>query len=141
MRSVAEPAMTKDACGWGAFVGVSAALLARRGFTSVGSSFVELDRSDPEPWHLRDVYVKKFPCCRWAHPALAAALELRAEARLAPGHVARIRIRTFAGAAAIARGIPTTTEQAQYSLVWPVAVAVAHGRFEVEHVLPPAFGD
>ena len=47
MRSVADPAMTKDACGWGAFVGVSAALLARRGFTSVGSSFVELDRPNP----------------------------------------------------------------------------------------------
>ena len=35
MRSCAEPEMTKDACAWGASVGVSSALLAARGFTSV----------------------------------------------------------------------------------------------------------
>ncbi|MBA2461604.1 MAG: MmgE/PrpD family protein [Actinobacteria bacterium] len=142
MRSVADPAMTKDACGWGAFLGVSAALLARRGFTSAGSSFVERDRSTrADRWHLLDVYVKKFPCCRWAHPAIEAALELRNEARLAPEQIARVGVRTFGAAAAIARGIPATTEEAQYSLVWPVAVALAHGGFEVEHVLPPAFDD
>ncbi len=142
MRSVADPAMTKDACGWGAFLGVSAALLARRGFTAARSSFLERDRAaPPERWHLLDLYVKKFPCCRWAHPAIKAALELRNEARLAPEQFARVRVRTFGAAAAIARGIPATTEEAQYSLVWPVAVALAHGRFQVEHVLPPAFDD
>ena len=35
--------------------------------------------------------------------------------------------------------MPTSTEQAQYSLAWPVAAALADGRFAVEHVLPPAF--
>nr|MBA2361551.1 MmgE/PrpD family protein [Actinomycetota bacterium] len=34
-----------------------------------------------------------------------------------------------------------TTEEAQYSLVWPVAAALAHGTFGVEQVLTPAFGD
>ena len=139
MRSVAEPAMTKDACGWGSFVGVSSALLAARGFTALSSEPVAPEPTLGERWHLLDVYVKRFPCCRWSHPAIAAALELRK--RLGPEHIGQIRIGTFAGAAALARGHPTTTEEAQYSLVWPVAVAVAHGRFDVEHVLPPAFGD
>ena len=141
MRSVAEPAMTKDACGWGSLVGVSSALLAERGFTALTSELVAPDSTLGERWHLLDVYVKKFPCCRWSHPAIEAALELRAQAQLAPGHVARVCVRTFGAAAALARAIPATTEEAQYSLVWPVAVALAHGRFDVEHVLPPAFTD
>ncbi|MFN2471014.1 MAG: MmgE/PrpD family protein [Gaiellaceae bacterium] len=139
MRSVADPAMTKDACGWGASVGVSSALLASRGFTALAGDFLATDIG--ERWHLLDVYVKKFPCCRWSHPAIEAALDLRAEAELDIERIARIRLRTFAAAAAIACGVPVTTEQAQYSLVWPVAVALAHGRFAVEHVLPPAFAD
>ena len=36
-RAVTDPAMTKDACGWGAFIGMSAALLAEAGFTGLRS--------------------------------------------------------------------------------------------------------
>jgi 2-methylcitrate dehydratase PrpD len=82
--------------------------------------------------------VKKFPCCRWSHPAIEASLALRAEA---VGEIGRVSVRTFAEATAIARRPPTTTEEAQYSLVWPVAVALAHGDFRVEHVLEPALSD
>ena len=39
MRSCAEPKMTKDACAWGATVGVESALLAARGFTAVRGEF------------------------------------------------------------------------------------------------------
>ena len=46
MRSVAQPAMTKDACAWGASVGVSSALMAAGGFTSVDAAFLEEDASD-----------------------------------------------------------------------------------------------
>lgn len=144
MRSVAQPAMTKDACGWGAFLGVTSALLAGRGFTGLSSALLEDEAATADlgrHWHVLDVYVKKFPCCRWSQPAIEAALALRAQARLRPDRIAGIRVRTFAAAAAIARGVPATTEQAQYSLAWPVAAALAHGRFEVEHVLPPAFAD
>ena len=34
MRCCADPAMTKDACAWGAALGVESALMATRGFTS-----------------------------------------------------------------------------------------------------------
>ena len=39
-RAVADPAMTKDTCGWGGMIGTSAALLARRGFTGLDSEFM-----------------------------------------------------------------------------------------------------
>ena len=135
MRSVADPAMTKDACGWGAFVGVSSALLARGGFTALRGEFSSVDIGGR--WHVLDVYVKKFPCCRWSHPAIEAALRVRADRK----GIESVRVRTFAAAAALAARPPETTEEAQNSLVWPVAVALAHGAFGVEHVLEPAFAD
>lgn len=142
MRSVGDPAMTKDACGWGAFVGVSSALLAEAGFTAAAAAFLERAPADlNQRWHLLDVYVKKFPCCRWSHPAIEAALVARSRGGLEPDGIRRVRILTFAAAAALARRSPATTEEAQYSLVWPVAVALVHGDFTVDHVGERALRD
>lgn len=139
MRSVAEPAMTKDACGWGAMLGVSSAHLAARGYTALDCTLVHDDVG--ALWHLRDVYVKPFPCCRWSHPAIQAALELSLADTFDPGSVAGVRVRTFAAAAALSRRPPRTTEEAQYSLTWPVAVALWRGGFGVDDVLEPALSD
>jgi len=143
MRSVAEPAMTKDACGIGASLGVSSALLAECGFTALASSLLSADTVSDlgERWQILDVYVKKFPCCRWSHPAIEAALLLRGDVDCEPGQVVGVRIDTFAAAAALARRHPVTTEEAQYSLAWPVGAALAHGSFAVEQVFPRAFDD
>jgi len=139
MRSVAEPAMTKDACGWGALLGVSAAYLAARDYTALECTLVDDDAG--ALWHLRDVYVKSFPCCRWSQPAIQAALELHLEDPVDPGSATGVYVRTFAAAAALARHRPRTTEEAQYSLTWPVAVALSRGAFGVDDVLEPAFSD
>ncbi|MBA3567100.1 MAG: MmgE/PrpD family protein [Actinobacteria bacterium] len=142
-RSVSDPAMTKDACGWGAFVGVSSALLAASGFTGLSCEYLEDEASAAGPaerWHVLDVYVKQFPCCRWSHPAIAAALALRAGAELDAESISRVRVQTFTAAGMLARDFPTTTEEAQYSLLWPIAAALAHGRLDVDLVLDPTAG-
>ena len=77
MRSCAEPRMTKDACAWGASLGVESALLAARGFTAVRGEFP--DRLDGlgdlgDRWRLQELYIKAYPCCRWSQGAIAAAL-------------------------------------------------------------------
>jgi len=138
MRSVAEPAMTKDACGHGAWLGVNAALLARRGFTSLPAEFLagSVDGLGRD-WRLHELYVKPYPCCRWSQAAIHAALSLRDAGGWAAEAVASVTIRTFAAAAALANVAPATTEEAQYNLVWPVAVAIAHGELGVDHVLGP----
>ena len=41
---------------------------------------------------------------------------------IAAGEIERVRVRTFAAADGLATVIPETTEEAQYSLVWPLAV-------------------
>jgi 2-methylcitrate dehydratase PrpD len=132
MRSVAQPAMTKDACGWGAATGVSSALLAARGFTALQAEYLATDASDlGAAWRLQELYVKAYPCCRWSQAAIRAALEAGGGA----AGVERVVVRTFAAAAALSRTRPATTEEAQYNLVWPVAAAIATGTFGVPEAL------
>lgn len=138
MRSVAAPAMTKDACAWGAFAGVHAALLAQHGFTAVpavASTAPDMLDDLGARWRIEEVYVKPFPCCRWAQAAVHAALALRREHELDPHSIARVEVRSFAAALELAGGVPTNGEEVQYSLTWPVAVALARGAFGVHDVL------
>jgi 2-methylcitrate dehydratase PrpD len=139
MRSCAEPAMTKDACAWGASLGVESALLAARGFTTVRAEFLDGAFDDlGRRWRLEELYIKAYPCCRWSQAAIAATLQARREAGpLEPAAVERVTVRTFEAAAALAEVVPQDTEQAQYNLVWPVACALARGGFGVGEVLGP----
>ena len=88
-------------------------------------------------WRLEELYIKAYPCCRWSQGAIAAAVEATGGRTLAPGDVRRVRVRTFAAADGLAKVVPETTEEAQYSLVWPVACVLARGRFGVAEVLGP----
>ena len=138
MRSCAEPQMTKDACAWGAFIGVSSALLAKGGFTATRAEFLDApDDGLGVRWRLQELYVKPFPCCRWSQGAVTAALAAGDGRRIAPAQIASVRVRTFAAADGLAKQLPTTTEEAQYSLRWPVACALARGVYGVEEVLGP----
>lgn len=138
MRSCAEPQMTKDACAWGASVGVSSALLAAQGFTSVRPEFMDAELDDlGRRWRLEEIYIKAYPCCRWSQGAIAAAMRATGGRTLAPAEVRRVTVRTFAAADGLAKVVPETTEEAQYSVLWPVACALARGRFGVAEVLGP----
>jgi 2-methylcitrate dehydratase PrpD len=139
VRSVAEPAMTKDACAWGAWLGLSSAVLAARGFTSVRPQVLDAGVLDDlgARWHLDDVYVKPYPCCRWSQGAIRAAAEAAGDRALEADAVERVVVRTFEAADALAKVAPTTTEEAQYNLVWPVACVLARGGFGVGDVLGP----
>ena len=137
MRAVAEPTMAKDAMGWGAHVGVTSAQLAAAGFTAHRSEFVS-DRLRSEvadlgsEWQLMNTYVKPFPCCRWVHPALAGAEQVLRRfglERLDPAEVTSVRVRTFQAAADLARMVPSTSEEAQFNLVWPLAAYLTTGGF------------
>lgn len=137
LRSVANPAMTKDAIGWAAMVGCSSAMLAGAGFSALPSECVESGSLSTigQIWMSLETYVKRYPCVRWSHPAIKGVLNLRARHRLSPDDIHAIDVRTFATAARLASGVPRTTEQAQYSLVWPVAYVAVHGAFGIEAIL------
>jgi 2-methylcitrate dehydratase PrpD len=139
-RAVADPAMTKDTCGWGCVIGTTAALLAARGFTALDGEFAQ-ERTPlalGERWELLELYLKPYPCCRWTQPAIDAALALAPAA--GDARIRAATVRTFAAAGLLSRRRPGNTEEMQYSLTWPVATALVRGAFGVEEVLG-GFGD
>ncbi len=100
-------------------------LLAARGFTGLDSEFMLTadDLALGERWEVLELYLKPYPCCRWSQPAIDAALRLRPD----PTRIESVVVRTFAAADLLSRRRPTNTEEMQYSLVWPIATALARG--------------
>ncbi len=141
MRCIDHPTMVKDGSGWGCMAGLSAAFLAQRGFTGAPAVTIEQDETRRlwndlgERWRIMEQYFKPQPVCRWAHPAIDAALALRARHGFTGEQIQAVNVRTFHHATRLAHAAPDTTEQAQYSLLFPVAVALKHGtvRFDALH--------
>ena len=76
MRCIDHPTMVKDGSGWGALAGVSAAYLAAEGFTGAPAVLVddhpEIWGSLGARWAIMEQYLKPYPVCRWAQPAVEA---------------------------------------------------------------------
>ena len=143
MRAIDHPTMVKDGSGWGAMCGVSAALLAEDGFTGAPALTVTDPELAPvwddlgEVWHITNQYVKPWPVCRWAQPAVTAVFELMKEHNIDQEDIEKIRIYSFHEAVRLATRIPSTTEEAQYSLPWPVAAAAVRGRLAAAEISAP----
>ena len=149
LRVCDYPTMLKDGSGWGAQVGVSAALLAREGFT--GAPALTVERTDAlgfwndlgSRWRIREQYFKAYPVCRWAQPATEAVLALQRTHAFAASDVAGIRIDSFREAISLGSQCrhPATSDEAQYSLTFPVAAALVHGRIGAAEIDGAALGD
>jgi 2-methylcitrate dehydratase PrpD len=147
MRCIDHPTMLKDGSGWGSMAGVLAGRLAAVGFTGapaltvegadVASGWADLGRT----WLMRDLYFKPYACCRWAQPAVEGACALAKKHHLAPGDIAEIVVHTFEAATHLAVTRPANTEQAQYSLPYPVAAALVDGGLDPEQVTAPRIFD
>lgn len=132
LREVAHPAMTKDGVAWGAFVGVSAALLAERGFTALPSVFGDERFDAPvatlgERYEILHVYFKPYPCCRWFQPAIHGVTTLVGRHAIRPERIARIEVATFRAALDARVRAPRSQEEAEYSLPYCVAAVAVHG--------------
>jgi 2-methylcitrate dehydratase PrpD len=134
MRCIDFPTMLKDGSGWGAMSGVSAAYLAGDGFTGAPAIVVEGDNVKPfwsdlgEEWRFLGMYFKPYPICRWAQPAVEAALALRRKHNIVPETIEHVEIDTFDAGVRLNQRRPQTTEEAQYSLPFPVAAALVRGQ-------------
>ncbi|MFN0168905.1 MAG: MmgE/PrpD family protein [Bryobacteraceae bacterium] len=132
MRCVSLPGMVKDGVAWSAFGGVSAALLAQQGFTSTPSLFgvpeaADLVNSLGREFLIEQLYFKPYCTCRWAQAPVRGALKVCRDYGISPERIRRIRIETFAEACALTRKFPQTSEEAQYSVAYPIAVALLEG--------------
>jgi 2-methylcitrate dehydratase PrpD len=134
MRCIDHPTMLKDGSGWGAMAGVSAAYLAKESFTGApaltigdgpaGQYWADLGKE----WLICGQYFKPHAVCRWAQPAIEAALTLKQTHRISPDKIKQIRVHTFHEAVRLDIRHPRSTEEAQYSLPFPLAAAFVHGQ-------------
>ena len=147
MRCIDYPTMLKDGSGWGAMAGVSAALLAQANFTGAPALTVESDEVNViwqdlgSSWQITRQYFKPHAVCRWAQPAIEAALVLQQKYPITPENVKRILVSTFHEAVRLNCRSPQSTEEAQYSLPFPLAAALVHGRLGVAELTGTALKD
>ncbi|HEX2115334.1 MAG TPA: MmgE/PrpD family protein [Alphaproteobacteria bacterium] len=147
MRCIDSPTMVKDGSGWGAMTGVSAALLAASGFTGAPALVVESEQVGDlwadlgQRWRMLEMYFKPYPVCRWAQPAVEAALALVRQYGIRADEIATVEVATFHEAVRLAARTPRTTEEAQYSLPHPVAAAIVRGRLAGDELGDAAFTD
>ncbi|MCU9850333.1 MmgE/PrpD family protein [Defluviimonas sp. WL0024] len=147
MREIATPTMLHDGSGWGALVGMSAAILAENGFTGAPAITVEAANVAPHWadlgrfWQIEHQYVKPYPVCRWAHAAIDAARELALGHAFAADHIEKIRIRSFDYAVQLFPTMPDTTSKAQYSLPFAVATMLVQGHIGLDHISGEGLAD
>jgi len=147
MRCIDFPTMLKDGSGWGAMAGLSAAYLAKDTFSGAPALTVETGDAKPywndlgHEWLITGQYFKPHAVCRWAQPAIEAALTLQQAHRLSPDKINRVVVHTFHEAARLNICHPHSTEEAQYSLPFPLAAALAHGSLGVTELTDAALTD
>jgi len=148
-RAIDRPAMVKHGTGWGAMTGIMAAELARKGFTGPGTTFAG---PQCKSWFedLGDRYImaeengvefKEIPSCSWGHPPIKAALGLVDKYSVEANEIEKVVVEGFSEMAALYRGIPETEEEAQFSVSWPLAVALTDGEVSPEAMKRGRFDD
>lgn len=146
-RDLREPAMVKHGHGWGAMTGIVAAELAGRGFTGIPSL---LGFTEYQDWvaTLGDEYImvdgvdtKRYCSCGWGHMAIAAVKKLRREHDWGVEDIAAIKVEGHHWTAVLQTSHPTTTEEAQFSVKWPLAAFLIDGEVGPDQILERRFCD
>ena len=132
MRCIDHPTMLKDGSGWGAMTGVSSAYLAASGFTGAPALTVEQERvgvlgrsrralADPR------AVLQAVPGLPLGSARDRGSAAGSSRARVRPDEVAEVDVFTFHEATRLDQHEPASTEEAQYSLPFPVAAALVRG--------------
>ncbi len=132
MRSVQYPSMNKDGVPFGALVGAAALFETLAGSTGYGNlletpEFSHLVESLGHEFEVMRLYFKPYTCCRWAHQPIKACIDLMQEHAFGAEDVVNVDVKTFDSAAQLSKKVPTTADEAQYNIAWPVASALVHG--------------
>ena len=143
MRDIDHPAMVKHGIYWGAMTGVMSAEMAARGFTGIPSLLGE-EKDIGEhyimvngvSWKMKD-----YACCGWAHAAIEGAHELVQTHAIELDDIQRIVVEAFHETVRLGTKLPTTTEEAQFNLAWPVAAMLVDGEVGPHQMLEHRLND
>jgi 2-methylcitrate dehydratase PrpD len=147
MRDIYNPTMVKHAIGWGAMNGVTAAELAEIGYTGMPSILMMekyrewVDDLGKMFWMTDWVFYKEWASCAWGHAAGVAALKLIDQHQIKPDQIDSVRVRTFEEAVRLCQDYPQTTEEAQFSVKWPLACLILDRELGPEQILEKRFPD
>ena len=149
MLDIDYPAMVKHAIGWGTMNGVVSAELAARGFTGTPSILGFEQYSDwvsdiGQNYIMVDGVTRKrkgYACCAWTHGATEGTRRLVEDHNIKLEDIARIQVETFESAMRLGTRLPTTTEEAQFNLAWPVAAMLVDGEVGPAQTLEHRLGD
>lgn len=146
-RDLIDPAMVKHGHGWAVMTGIFAAELAARGFTGI-PGLMRSEKYDEWITTLGDEYImvdgvdfKQHCSCGWGHTAIAAVQKLEAEHEWDVGNIESVRIEGHHWAAVLHTAHPATTEEAQFSVRWPLAAYLVDGEVGPDQVLESRLGD
>ena len=135
--------------GMAAANGITAATLAREGFSGAPDSFEgefgvlrvfatpgeyderQIAETFGHPWNLiaKEIRIKPYPCCRWAHRPLDALLALTRSHNVQPDYVESIECEVGAHVSKVMTyPIAHTALEAKFCLPYCLAVAVCDGR-------------
>ncbi len=146
IRSVEYPSMNKDGVPFGVMTGVLAVLDTQCGFTG-NKHMLEADEYRHylddlgQKYQVMDLYFKPYPCCRWAHPAIDACIELIKKHNISTSEIKKVTIHTFRRATMLSKIVPQTADEAQYNIAYPVASAIIYGDFGFTQVLEENLND
>jgi len=147
MRSVKSPNMApKDGIPWGAMVGTSAAFLAQKKFTGIPSFLGDRERNKEvftlrKEYKIMNLYFKQYPCCRWAHPAIDGVLKIMKKENFTYKEISKIIIKTFSEAVRLCSNPPTSLEEAEYNVRYPVAMVTIYKEFGPTQLEEKYFND
>jgi 2-methylcitrate dehydratase PrpD len=149
MRDIDDPGMVKHAIGWGAMTGTIAGELAALGYTGIpaivgfekyrnwaediGRNYILVDGV---AWKKKDK-----ACCAWAHAAMDGAKLIVDKHNLQLDQIVRILVEGFHETVRLGTKIPTTTEEAQFNLAWPVAAILVDGEVGPKQMLEDRLSD
>ena len=146
-RDLIHPAMVKHGHGWAAMTGIVAAELAEQGFTGIPGLMGFKEYQD---WvaTLGDEYIildgvsfKRYCSCGWGHHAIAAVQKLQREHDWEVQDITAIKVEGHHWTAVLHTTHPTTTEEAQFSVKWPLAAYLIDGEVGPDQVLVSRLGD
>lgn len=130
---VSTGSMSKEGVAWAAQSGLQSALLAQNGFIGPYLFVDELDDfrttillSDLGiSWQINTNYFKPYSCCRWLHPGIEAALQIKTENKINPLEIEKIEVNIFNRALdLIGSKYPENDIQAQFHMPFVIAVAM-----------------
>ncbi len=146
IRSVEYPSMNKDGVPFGVMVGILAIAETLSGFEGnknllEAGEYRYLTDDLGESYEVMKLYFKPYPCCRWAHPAIDACINVIKDNAIAKERIERVVIKTFGRATLLSKIEPKTVDEAQYNIAYPVAASIVFGDFTIREVLEENLGN